>query len=40
MKLDDSTQRWPLERVLFALAGTITVLSAGLAALVSPWLLL
>ena len=31
---------WPLERVLFALAGTMTLLSAGLAALVSPWFLL
>jgi hypothetical protein len=27
---------WPLERVLFALAGTMTLLSAALAALVSP----
>jgi hypothetical protein len=32
--------RWPLERVLFALAGTMTLLSALLAALVSPWFLL
>jgi hypothetical protein len=32
--------RWPLERVLFALAGTMTLLSAGLAALLSPWFLL
>ncbi len=31
---------WPLERVLFALAGSITLLSALLAALVSPWFLL
>jgi hypothetical protein len=31
---------WPLERVLFLLAGTMTVLSALLAALVSPWFLL
>jgi hypothetical protein len=31
---------WPLERVLFALAGTMTLLSAGLAATVSPWFLL
>jgi hypothetical protein len=31
---------WPLERVLFALAGTMTLLSAALAALVSPWFLL
>jgi len=34
------TSRWPLERVLFALAGTMTLLSALLAALVSPWFLL
>ena len=32
--------RWPLERVLFALAGSMTLLSATLAALVSPWFLL
>jgi hypothetical protein len=31
---------WPLERVLFALAGTMSLLSAALAALVSPWFLL
>ena len=30
----------PLERVLFALAGTMTLLSALLAAVVSPWFLL
>jgi hypothetical protein len=33
-------RRWPLERVLFALAGTVTLLSAALAATVSPWFLL
>jgi hypothetical protein len=32
--------RWPLERVLFALAGTMTLLSATLAATLSPWFLL
>ena len=32
--------RWPLERVLFALAGTVTLASALLAATVSPWFLL
>jgi hypothetical protein len=32
--------RWPLERVLFALAGSVTLVSAGLALLVSPWFLL
>ena len=31
---------WPLERVLFALAGTVTLTSAALAAFVSPWFLL
>lgn len=33
-------RRWPLERVLFLMAGTMTGLSALLAALVSPWFLL
>jgi hypothetical protein len=32
--------RWPLERVLFALAGSVTLLSVLLVALVSPWFLL
>ena len=32
--------KWPLERVLFAMAGSVTLLSAALAALVSPWFLL
>lgn len=31
---------WPLERVLFMLAGTMTLLSVALAALLSPWFLL
>jgi hypothetical protein len=31
---------WPLERVLFALAGSVTLASVALAALVSPWFLL
>ena len=31
---------WPLERVLFAMAATVTLLSALLAAVVSPWFLL
>ena len=35
-----TTPGWPLERVLFALAGTVTLLSALLAAVVSPWFLL
>ena len=40
MRFDDPSRRWPLERVLFALAGTMTLLSAPVAALVSPWFLL
>jgi hypothetical protein len=31
---------WPLERVLFALAGTMTLLSVLLTAVISPWFLL
>jgi hypothetical protein len=31
--------RWPLERVLFAMAGTMTLLSVALALLISPWFL-
>lgn len=34
------TRGWPLERVLFALAGTMTLISVLLAAVVSPWFLL
>lgn len=34
------TDPWPLERVLFALAGTVTLLSALLAVTVSSWFLL
>jgi hypothetical protein len=32
--------RWPLERVLFAIAGTVVLIGAALAAVVSPWFLL
>lgn len=35
-----TTVRWPLERILFALAGTVVLLSVLLAATVSPWFLL
>ena len=35
-----ATAGWPLERVLFAMAGTVTLVSAVLAATVTPWLLL
>jgi Zn-dependent protease len=31
---------WPLERILFAMGGTVTLVSALLIALVSPWFLL
>ena len=31
---------WPLERILFALAGVMTLASVLLATLVSPWVLL
>jgi hypothetical protein len=30
---------WPLERALFALAGSVTLLSVTLAVLISPWFL-
>jgi hypothetical protein len=39
-RLLDFRRGWPLERALFGLAGTVTLLSAALAALVSPWFLL
>ena len=35
-----ATPGWPLERALFALAGTVTLISVVLALLVSPWFLL
>ncbi|MBK8294300.1 MAG: DUF2892 domain-containing protein [Solirubrobacterales bacterium] len=31
---------WPLERVLFAMAGTVTLVSVLLIAMVSPWFLI
>ena len=34
------TLKWPLERVLFAMAGTMALVSALLAAAVSPWFLI
>jgi hypothetical protein len=40
MTTTTSDHRWFLERVLFALAGTMTLLSALLSATVSPWFLL
>ncbi|MCU4186015.1 hypothetical protein K6U06_16720 [Acidiferrimicrobium sp. IK] len=35
-----TSSSWPLERVLFAMAGSVTLLSAVLAATVSKWFLL
>jgi hypothetical protein len=35
-----AARSWPLERVLFLMAGTMTGLSSLLSALVSPWFLL
>ena len=39
-RTEGEVDRWPLERVLFALAGSVTLFSVALAALVSPWFLL
>ena len=36
----DPGRKWPLERILFALAGTMTLLGVVLAVIVSPWFLL
>jgi hypothetical protein len=36
----DKGERWPLERVLFALAGSVTLLSVAFVAFVSPWFLM
>ena len=40
MNTASKVSKWPLERVLFAMAGTMSLLSALLAALVSPWFLI
>jgi hypothetical protein len=40
LNTEPATRRWPLERILFALAGTMTLLSVLLAVTVSPWFLL
>lgn len=37
---DTGKRGWPLERVLFAMAGTVTLISVVLVALVSPWFLI
>jgi hypothetical protein len=36
----NTAARWPLERILFAMAGTAVLLGALLAAVASPWFLL
>ena len=38
--MNTQTAKWPLERILFAMAGSMTLISALLAATVSPWFLL
>ncbi|MEY2641720.1 MAG: hypothetical protein RLZZ368_367 [Actinomycetota bacterium] len=38
--MNTADPRWPLERILFAMAGTMSLLSALLAATVSSWFLL
>ena len=38
--LSTTPTHWPLERILFAMAGTMTLVSALLASVVSPWFLL
>ncbi len=44
MNIQSSTtarnETWPLERVLFAMAGTVAIVSAVLVALLSPWFLI
>lgn len=34
------SRKWPLERILFAMAGTMALVSATLTAVVSPWFLI
>lgn len=36
----ETSPGWPLERVLFALAGTVTLVSVVLVTVVSPWFML
>jgi hypothetical protein len=40
IEMNTKTSQWPLERVLFAMAGTMAIVSALLAAIVSPWFLI
>ena len=38
--MSKKSSKWPLERVLFAMAGSMAILSAVLVAVVSPWFLI
>ena len=38
--MNKKTSKWPLERVLFAMAGSMALLSAVLVVVVSPWFLI
>jgi hypothetical protein len=38
-QLENNPRTWPLERFLFALAGTMTLLSVLLTVTISPWFL-
>ena len=40
MNTTTKASKWPLERVLFAMAGTMSLVSALLVAVVSPWFLI
>ena len=39
-KQNCGTSKWPIERALFVMAGTMTLISVLLVAVVSPWFLL
>jgi hypothetical protein len=40
IEMNTKSSQWPLERVLFAMAGTMAIVSALLVAIVSPWFLI
>jgi hypothetical protein len=40
VEMNTKSSQWPLERVLFAMAGTMAIVSALLVAIVSPWFLI
>ena len=35
--MQSTSTKWPLERILFAMAGSVSLLSVFLVAVVSPW---